>query len=58
VALLLKVNLDGENASSLFSYVVGVMTVVPISLPLFIRVWLRMYGSMEARMLVKDSSFE
>ena len=57
VALLLKVNLDGTNGSSFFSYVVGVMSVVPISLPLFIRLWLRFYGTLEARMLVKDSTF-
>lgn len=57
VALLLKVDVDGESRSSFFSFVVGVLSVVPVALPVVIKVWLRLYGNLEARMAVKDASW-
>ena len=57
VALLLKVNLDGESRSGFFSFIVGFLSLVPIVLPIVIRVIIRAYGNMESRMLVKDNTF-
>ncbi len=51
VALLLKVNLDGEGGSNFFSFIVGIMSVVPIALPIFIKVWLKLFGNLEAKMV-------
>ncbi len=51
VALLLKVNLDGEGGSQFFAYIVGFMSIVPIALPILIRVWLWLYGNLEAKMV-------
>ena len=74
MALLLKVNLDGEGDSGFFSYIVGFMTIVracllracvlsvtesagtafrqvPIALPILIKVWLKFYGGLEAKMV-------
>ena len=58
VALLLKVDVDGENKSAFFSFVVGALSVVPIVLPVLIKVWLKLYGSLDARMAVKDASWD
>ena len=44
VALLLKVNLDGDTSKDFFSYIVGVLTVVPVVLPVLIRIYLRLGG--------------
>ena len=58
VALLLKVDVDGENKSAFFSFVVGALSIVPIALPVLIKVWLKLYGSLDARMAVKDASWD
>ena len=58
VALLLKVDMDGANKSAFFSFVVGALSVVPVVLPVLIKVWLKLYGSLDARMAVKDASWE
>ena len=58
VALLLKVNLDGESRSGFFSFIVGFLSLVPIVLPILIRIIIRAYGNMESRMLVKDNTFK
>ena len=44
VALLLKVNLDGDSSKDFFSYIVGVLTVVPIVIPIGIRLYIRLGG--------------
>jgi hypothetical protein len=43
--------LDGESNSSFFTFIVGVMSIVPIALPVCIKVWLKLYGSLESRMV-------
>ena len=58
VALLLKVNLDGESRSGFFSFIVGFLSLVPIVLPILIRIIIRAYGNMESRVLVKDNTFK
>ena len=57
MALLLKVNVDGESNSSFFSFVVGVLSIVPIALPVLIKIWLKLYGNLEARMATKDAEW-
>ena len=51
VALLLKVDMDGTSSSSFFSFIVGVLTVVPIALPIILKLYIKLYGGLEARML-------
>ena len=58
VALLLKVDMDGTNKSAFFSFVVGALSIVPVVLPVLIKVWLKLYGSLDARMAVKDASWD
>ena len=58
VALLLKVDLDGNGSSSFFNAIVGVLCVVPMVLPFIVRFYLRLYGNLEARMLIKDNEFK
>lgn len=58
VALLLKVDVDGQSNSAFFSYVVGALSVLPIALPVLIKVWLKLYGGVEARNAVADASWE
>ena len=58
VALLLKVDVDGQNKSAFFSFVVGALSIVPVVLPILIRLWLKLYGSLDARMAVKDASWD
>ena len=50
-------NRDGESRSGFFSFIVGFLSLVPILLPIVIRVIIRAYGNMESRMLVKDNTF-
>lgn len=57
VALLLKVDVDGQAGSGFFSAVVGALSIVPIALPIIIKVWLKLYGGLEARMAVKDAEW-
>lgn len=78
VALLLKVNLDGEGDSAFFTGIVGCMSIgapcclwragrmltrsapasVPIGLPIFIKLYAKFFGGLEARMMIKDAEFE
>ena len=57
-AALRRVDVDGEGDSRFFSFVVGALSVIPVALPVIIKVWLRLYGNLEARMIVKDTSWE
>lgn len=58
VAILLKVNLDNEGSAVFFNAIVGVMSVLPIALPLGIKVWLVVYGDGEARAIQRDNAWE
>ena len=58
VALLLKVDLDGQGSARFFGGIVAVMAILPIALPLVMRAYIQMYGSLEMRMLVKDSKWD
>ena len=54
-----KVDLDGTNDSHFFSYIVGVLSVIPIVMPIFIRFWMRLHhAGLDARMAVKDAAWE
>ena len=58
LALLLKVNVDGEGGSHFFAGIVSVMFLVPFALPIIIRIILRFVGGgLEARALVRDSAW-
>ncbi len=57
VALLLKVDVDGSQASSFYSYLVGAMMLIPIVLPLLLRAYVSLFGSLEMRMIFKDSEW-
>ena len=59
VALLLKLNVDGERDSGFFGGIVVALCVVPVLLPLAMRLYLRFVGGgLEARALVRDGSWE
>ena len=58
VALLLKVDMDGQSNSGFFSFIVGALTIVPILLPIILKVYIKLYGGLEARMLAKDTSWD
>ena len=58
VALLLKVNLDDEGRSGFFAFIVGFLSLVPILLPIIMKLIIFVYGNLESRMLVKDNTFK
>jgi magnesium-transporting ATPase (P-type) len=58
VALLLKVDLDNTGDSPFFAGIVAAMAILPIVLPIVMRIYISLYGSLEMRMLVKDSKWE
>ncbi len=49
--------MDGQSGSAFFTAVVGALSIVPIALPIVIKVWLKLYGGLEARMAVKDAEW-
>jgi len=52
-------NLDGEGDSSFFGALVGVLFLVPLAIPLALRVYMRFGGGgLEARALVRDNSWD
>ena len=58
VALLLKLDVDGQGDARFFSGIVSALCVVPVALPLAIRLYLRFVGGgLEARALVKDAAW-
>jgi len=58
VALLLKLNVDGEQDSSFFGGIVIAVCTVPVVLPLAMRLYLRFVGGgLEARALVRDAEW-
>lgn len=44
LAVLLKVNIDGDSSASFFAGIVGALTVVPVVLPIVMRLYVRMGG--------------
>ena len=58
VALLLKVNVDNEGSAGFFNVVVGCMSILPIALPLGIKVYMVCYGSSEARAITRESAWQ
>ena len=44
VALLLKVNLDGDSSKAFFSFIVGALTIIPVMIPVGIRLYIRLGG--------------
>jgi hypothetical protein len=57
VALLLKVNLDGDGSRLFFTGIVGAMTVLPVLVPVLLQAYIRLggFGGVDAREL-KDSA--
>ena len=37
---------------------VAFLSIVPIAIPIVIKIWMKFYGSMESRMMVKDAAWE
>jgi len=59
VAVLLKLNVDGEGDAHFFGGVVTALCVAPVALPLAMRLYLRfMGGGLEARALVRDAGWD
>ena len=59
VALLLKVNLDGEGDARFYTGIVGFLSIFPISMPMVISFYMRSRRTgLEGRMLVKDAAFD
>jgi hypothetical protein len=52
-----KVNLDGSGDSNFFEFIVATMSIVPVGLPILIRIYMQFFGSLEMRMLVEDNTF-
>lgn len=46
-------NLDGQGSAQFFGGIIAAMSILPIALPLVMRAYIQMYGSLEMRMLVK-----
>ena len=42
VALLLKVNLDGDNSASFYSGIVGALTILPVALPFALQAYIKL----------------
>ena len=57
VALLLKVNLDGEGSAAFFSGIVGMLSVLPVTLPVALTLYARLFGSLETRAVVSDNAW-
>ena len=58
VALLLKLNVDGEGGSFFFSGIVSALCVLPVAIPLLLRLYMRLGGGgLEARALMRDNEW-
>lgn len=58
VALLLKLNVDGEQDGDFFGGIVIAVCTVPVILPFAMRLYLRFVGGgLEARALVRDAAW-
>ena len=59
VALLLKVNLDGEGDARFFSGIVGALCLMPVCMPVALRLYTRFGGEgSEARAIVRENDWE
>ena len=59
VAVLLKLDIDGEGDGNFFSGIVTALCIVPIGMPFLIRLYLRFVGGgLEARSLVRDTAWD
>ena len=59
VALLLKVNVDGEGDARFFSGIVGALCLVPVCMPVALRLYARFGGEgSEARAIVRENDWE
>ena len=59
VALLLKVNLDGDQSASFFTAIVSVMTIVPVLLPFSMQAYIKLGGfNKEDTIDLKDAAEE
>jgi hypothetical protein len=57
-ALLLKVNLDGEGDARFFTGIVGALCLLPVCLPVLLRVYARLSGGgLDARAITKDNDW-
>ena len=63
VALLLKVNLDGDNSAAFFTGIVVFLSVVPVSMPFALQAYIRLGGfsgedAIDAKDLAEGGTFE
>ena len=59
VALLLKVNLDGDQSATFFTAIVSVMTIVPVLLPFTMQAYIKLGGfNREDTIDLKDAAAE
>ena len=59
VAVLLKLNVDGEGDARFFDGIVSALCIVPVALPVAMRLYLRFVGGgLESRALVRDAAWE
>ena len=57
VALLLKVNIDGEGSARFFGGIVSALCVLPVALPMLLRLYMRVGGGgLEARSMMRDNA--
>ena len=57
VALLLKVNLDGTGSSTFFSGIVGALSLMPLVLPIAIKMYVSFAGNnMEMKEMMKSGT--
>ncbi len=57
MALLLKVNLDGTGSSAFFTGIVGLLSIVPIALPVAMKVYVHVFAGLDARMAVRETTW-
>jgi hypothetical protein len=58
VALLLKVDLDGQGSSFFYSGIVGALSIFPFCLPVALKLYAYFFGTLEMRSLVNDNTWE
>ena len=59
VALLLKLNVDGEGDARFFGGIVSALCVLPVAMPMLLRLYMRFGGGgLEARSLMRDNAWE
>jgi hypothetical protein len=57
--VLLKLDIDSEGDAPFFSGLVSALCIIPVGMPLLIRMYLRFIGGgLEARSLVRDTTWD